>query len=147
MNEKVPQNVLVYGSNPVDWHAHKNGGGWVYKTSHVDATAYLHLTAIVYGNARVSGNARVYGDAWEFSPIYLQGSRHPLTLCSLTQIAIGCHVRKISYWLKRYKAIGRVEGYTPSQIAEYGKHIAYIAEYAETLQPKTKNPRKQKEVV
>ena len=81
----VPRNVLdcVYGSKPEDWHAHKNGGGWVYKTAHADETSYLHPTSIVYGDARV------YGDAWEASPLYIQGSRHALTLCSLTQIAVG----------------------------------------------------------
>ena len=99
----APENVLalVPGSNNNDWHQHSNGGGWVYKTAHVDETAYLNPTSIVsgdawvYGNARVSGdawvygNARVSGDAWEQSPLYIQGSKHSLTLCSLTQIAVG----------------------------------------------------------
>lgn len=45
---KVPQNVLdsVYGSKSEDWHQHSNGKGWVYKTAHVDESAYLHPTSI-----------------------------------------------------------------------------------------------------
>ncbi|MGA9668264.1 MAG: polymer-forming cytoskeletal protein [Terracidiphilus sp.] len=179
----VPQNVLdsVYGSTESDWHQHANGKGWVYKTSHVDESAYLHPTSIVYGNARVSGNARVYGrvygdarvsgdarvygrvygnarvsgnarvygrvygdarvsgdarvdgNAWETSPPYLQGSRHALTLCSRTHIAIGCHVHDISYWLEHFKAIGKVERYTEAQIEEYGRHLNYFAEIAKSL--------------
>lgn len=152
----IPQQVLDSVSNSVanDWHQHSNGKGWVYKTARVDATAYLHLSskvsgnALVFGNALVSGNARVsgdalvfgdarvFGDAWEFSPLYLQGSRHALTLCSLNQIAIGCHIHDIDHWLKRYKAIGKSEGYTEEQIAEYGDHITYIASVAKQLRTK-----------
>jgi len=138
---KVPQNVLdsVWGSTSSDWHQHDNGKGWVYKTAHVDATVYLHPTSIVYGDAqvsgnaqvygdaRVSGNARVYGDAWVFSPLYIQGTRHAVTLCSHKQIAIGCHVHDITEWQKKYRAIGKMEGYTPAQIKEYGAYIVLLA--------------------
>ena len=52
----IPQNVLdcVSGSTPEDWHQHKNGGGWVYKTASVDESAYVGPKAWVYGDARVS---------------------------------------------------------------------------------------------
>ena len=138
MTIKVPQNVLdsVWGSTAADWHQHNNGKGWVYKTAHVDESVYLHPTSIVYGNAWVYGNARVHGDAsvsgnaWVFSPLYIQGSRHAITLCSHTQIAIGCHVHDIAEWQKRYKAIGKMEGYTPAQIEEYGTYITLLAKAA-----------------
>ena len=138
---KVPENVLnvVYGSKPEDWKQHSNGDGWVYKTATVEESVYLHLTSIVYGNAQVSGdawvsgNAHVSGDAWEKSPLYIQGTRHSLTLCSHMQIAIGCHVHDISDWKKRYKAIGRSEGYTKEQIEEYGKYIELMAKASSRL--------------
>ena len=147
MTVKVPQNVLdvVYGSVASDWHQHPNGGGWVYKTAKVEESAYLHSTSVVsgnalvfgnarvYGDARVSGNARVSGDAWAQSPLYIQGSRHALTLCSHTQIAIGCHVHAIAEWKKTYKAVGKAEGYTPEQIAEYGEYIALFAKAAKRI--------------
>ena len=145
---KVPENVLasVYGSVPAEWRQHKNGGGWIYKTATVGESAYLHPTSIVYGNAWVYGNAQVYGnawvygdarvsgDAWEQSPLYIQGSRHALTLCSLTQIAVGCHVHDIPEWLKRFRVIGRSEGYTKEQIAEYGVYLKLLADTAKRLQ-------------
>ena len=129
MTVKVPQNVLdaVYGSTAADWHQHPNGRGWVYKTAKVEESAYLHPMLVVFGNARVLGYA------WTQSPPYIQGSRHALTLCSHTQIAVGCHVHTIAEWKKTYKAVGKAEGYTPEQIAEYGRHIAYIAKEAKIL--------------
>jgi hypothetical protein len=73
-----------------------------------------------------------------FSPIYIQGTRHALTLCSYKQIAIGCYVHDIKEWQKKYRAIGRAEHYTPQQITEYGKHIAHIAAIAKSLKLKAK---------
>ena len=98
-------------------------GGWIEKESNLDASS----------GAWVFGNAQVFGNAWTQSPLYIQGSRHALTLCSHTQIAIGCHVHTIAEWKKTYKAVGKAEGYTPEQIAEYGRHIAYIAKEAKIL--------------
>ena len=138
----VPKKVLysVFGSKPEDWKQHANGGGWVYKTAKVESTVYLHQTSIVFGNAQVSGDARVFGDAWEDSPLYIQGSRHALTLCSHTQIAVDCHVHDISKWLERYKAIGESEGYTKEQIAEYGIYLTLLADTAKRLQAKKTKP-------
>ena len=147
MATKVPQNVLdsVWGSVSADWRQHDNGKGWVYKTARVDPTVYLHPTSIVFGNAQVCGDARVYGNArvydnawvydndwvsgnaWVFSPLYIQGTRHAVTLCSHKQIAIGCHIHDITEWQKKYRAIGRMEGYTPAQIKEYGAYIVLLA--------------------
>ena len=138
MSDKVPQRVLdaVYESTAADWHQHGNGKGWVYKTAKVEELVYLHPTSIVFGNAQVCGNAlvfgdaRVFGDAWTTSPLYIQGSRHALTLCSHTQIAVGCHVHTIAEWQKKYKAIGKLERYTLAQITEYGEYISLVAKAA-----------------
>ena len=86
----------------------------------------------------MSGDAQVYGNAWVFSPLYIQGTKHALTLCSFTQIAIGCHVHDIPYWQEHYKAIGRSEGYTKEQIAEYGRHLVYLTREAKRLQKEVK---------
>jgi hypothetical protein len=92
----------------------------------------------------VYGDARVYGYAWVVSPPYIQGTRHALTLCSLTQIAVGCHVHDITEWLTQYKAIGKREGYTTEQVAEYGRHLAYLAAIAKRLQAAAKKAAKTK---
>jgi carbonic anhydrase/acetyltransferase-like protein (isoleucine patch superfamily) len=132
-NAQVYGNARVYGNAQVSGDARVSGNAWVYGNAQVYGNARVYGNAWVYGNAQVYGNARVYGNAWKFSIPYIQGSRHALTLCSLTQIAIGCHVHDITEWLKRYKAIGRSEGYTKDQITEYGEHIAHLAKIAERL--------------
>ena len=152
----VPDSVLasVYNSQHADWHQHENGKGWVYKTAHVDKTVYLHPSsivsdnarvsdnALVYGNAqvsgdaRVSGNAQVSGDARALSPLYIQGTRHAVTLCSHTQIAIGCHVHDIKDWQKHYRAIGKKNGYSKEQIAEYRAYINLCAKTAKQFAKK-----------
>jgi hypothetical protein len=56
-----------------------------------------------------------------------------LTLCSHTQIAVGCHVHDIADWLERYKVIGRSENYTKEQIDEYGVYLKLLADTAKRL--------------
>ena len=53
------------------------------------------------------------------------------------ELRIGCHHKPLAEWQQHYKAIGRVNGYTPAQIREYGAHITYIAWWAKHL-PKEK---------
>jgi hypothetical protein len=72
----------------------------------------------------------VYGNAWVFSPLYIQGTRHSITLCSFTEIAIGCHVHTISFWKKEYKKIGAEEGYSKVEIKEYFEYITLLANAA-----------------
>jgi carbonic anhydrase/acetyltransferase-like protein (isoleucine patch superfamily) len=129
-NARVSGNARVYGNAQVCGDAQVYGDAWV------SGNAQVYGNAWVSGNARMSGNARVSGNAWEDSPRYIQGSRHALRLCSLTQIAVGCHVHDITDWLKRYKVIGRSEGYTQEQVEEYGGHLHYLASIAAKLQAK-----------
>ena len=119
MKQQVPQKILNLVCNSVesDWHQHENGGGWIYKNAKVDSSAR------VSGDARVSGNAYVSGDAWEVSPLYIQGTKHSVTLSSFTTISIGCRDYDFSYWKKYYKAIGKLEGYTTKQTKEYFEYI------------------------
>lgn len=99
---------MIIHLKPEEQHQHKNGGGWIANTAHVDETSF------------VSGNAQVSGNAWVFNPLTIIGSVHSASLVSYTQIAIGCEVRDFTYWLKNYKTIGKENGYTPDQIKEYG---------------------------
>ena len=128
-------------------HQHKNGGGWVANTAKVEETAYIGPDALVfgdakvygdarvygdaqvYGNAQVSGDAQVYGDAWENSPLYIQGSRHSLTLASYTEIAIGCHLHTITFWEYNYQSIGEAEGYSEHEVEEYLGYIRLCEQY------------------
>ena len=49
----------------------------------------------------------------------ITGSRHGIVAMSTEQVQIGCHIKTLGEWCECYAAIGRAEGYTPEQIAEY----------------------------
>ena len=60
------------------------------------------------------------------------------------ELRIGCHHKPLAEWLKHYRAIGKVNGYTPAQITEYGAHLKYVAAWAKTIKwpKKAKVPAK-----
>src|SRR5690242_9528515 len=100
---------------PKGWHQHKNGGGLVQDTSLVEDSVYIS------SDARVYGNARVYGDTWESSPLYIQGSKHSVTNSAMNRITIGCIDLSFEEWKEKFQKIGKENGYTDSEIMEYGK--------------------------
>ena len=61
-----------------------------------------------------------------------------MTLCSFTEIAIGCEVHSIVDWKKNYKTIGAKAGYTKTEIKEYGEYIAMLAKAARRFQKASK---------
>ena len=61
------------------------------------------------------------------SPLCLQGSVHPLTSVSHSDIRVGCLTHPAEWWLKYYKNVGCAYGYTDEQIEEYGRHLQYMA--------------------
>jgi hypothetical protein len=99
------------------------GNACVSGTARVYGNASVSDTACVSGNACVSGTARVSGGKWEKSPLYIQGTRHALTNSKPGFLSIGCHEHEFKYWKTHYKMIGKSEGYTPTQITEYGIYI------------------------
>ena len=126
-NALVYDDAQVYGKAQVSGNAQVHGDARVAGNAQVSGDARVSGNAQVYGDAWVYGKAQVSGDAWVFSPLYIQGTRHAVTLCSHKQIAIGCHIHDITEWQKKYRAIGRMEGYTPAQIKEYGAYIVLLA--------------------
>ena len=116
------------GATEDTWHRHTNGGGWVKNTAIVHDSAWVSDNACMSGDARVSGNACVSGDAWEWSPLYIQGSMHCLCQPTLQTIKIGCVEMPLAEWLKTYEAVGVTHGYTSEQIAEYGLYLRVCAD-------------------
>ena len=131
--------VIFPSATEATWHQHNNGGGWVENTTEVAESAFIAETAQVYGDARVYGDAwvygdaqvysdaQVYGDAWAQSPLYIQGTKHRLCMCSQTLLAIGCIEKPIVEWLETYGEVGRVEGYSSEQVEEYFDYIQLFA--------------------
>ena len=85
----------------------------------------------MYGDAQVYGAAQVYGDAWDSSPLYIQGSVHPITVSSHTEVLIGCKKHTIGWWVDHYAEVGKGEGYTEAQIVEYGALLAAVKVWME----------------
>jgi len=129
-------NALVSGNAQVSGDALVSGNALVSGDARVYGDALVSGNALVSGDALVSGKALVYGDARALSPLYIQGTRHAVTLCSHTQIAIGCHVYDIKDWQKHYRAIGKKNGYSKEQIAEYRAYINLCAKTAKQFAKK-----------
>jgi NDP-sugar pyrophosphorylase family protein len=128
-----PDSIVGCGAS-IGYHAVVGRGATIGNFTAVGNFAIIGHGAAIGKEATV-GNYATIGDhtSWDTNPPQIQGSRHIATLSSLTQIAIGCQVHIITYWLKRYKAILRAERYTKEQIDEYGYHIAYLANIAARL--------------
>lgn len=133
-----------------EWHQHLNGNGWVYETASVEESAYVGPDAQIYDNAQIFENARIYGSAqiygdawisdnaqisigeitdgeWTRTPLFIAGSKHGLSHTAPGMIKIGCHILSITEWQDQYKAIGRLEKYTDSEIEEYARYIELFA--------------------
>ena len=59
----------------------------------------------------------------------LAGSRHAIWCLDEENVSIGCMRRTLAWWEEHHEGVGRAEGYTPAQIAEYGRHISYCREW------------------
>ena len=105
-------------------------GGWIEKESNLDQSgaAWVSGDARVSGAAMVSGEARVSGAAHEKSPLYIQGTRHAITVNSAELVQIGCHGYPLSIWLKSFRAVGKKEGYSDAEFEEYGVYLRIISE-------------------
>ena len=125
-NARVYDKARVFGNAQVSGDAQVCGDARVYGNVQVyDGNARVYDKARVFGNAQVSGDAQVSGGAWETSPLYIQGTRHALTNSSYGFLNIGCIKLSFSEWKKKYRAVGKQQGYTVEQIKEYGTIIAF----------------------
>jgi len=43
------------------------------------------------------------------------------------KISIGCMTETVEWWREHYAAVGRKEGYTDAETAEYGAWIEFVA--------------------
>ena len=143
-NAMVYGNALVYGNAMVSGNARVSGYAMVYGNAEVygnagvsgnarvsgDAEVYGY--ALVYGDAMVSGNAGVYGDAdvsgdaWDKTPPLFHGTKHSISESKKGFLKIGCMELSFSEWKKKYKEIGKKQGYSENEIEEYGIIIMAI---------------------
>ena len=99
-------------------------GGFVESDKNLDQSG----NAWVGGNAWVYGNALVSGGKHICPPLYIQGSKHAITVNTVDIVNIGCKSMPISDWVKHYRAVGKLEHYNKKQVDEYGKYLMLIAD-------------------
>ena len=59
--------------------------------------------------------------------VVIEGSRNSVSLAGDHKLTIGCQVHTIKSWLEHYRSIGKANGYTDAQIAEYKRYIDIFA--------------------
>ena len=99
------------------------------------------------GGADLSGANLSGAYLGDLKILQVGGSVHFIVALSTpdgVELRIGCHHKPLAEWLKHYRAIGKVNGYTPAQITEYGAHLKYVAAWAKTIKwpKKAKVPAK-----
>ena len=57
------------------------------------------------------------------------GSRHAIVCVDSETISVGCLRNTLAWWVKNYRVVGEQQGYSPSAIEEYGRHLEYAAEW------------------
>ena len=108
-------------------------GGWIEGEKNLSHEGYAWVSgdAEVYGNAWVYGNAEVYGNA------RVSRAKHTSNVWTMTlgkhtitvdgdYLNIGCESHTIKQWLKNFRKIGEMEGYSPEEIERYGDAITMI---------------------
>jgi len=123
---RVYDNARVYGNAQVYGDAKVYGDALVYGSALVYDNAHVYGEAWVCGKAHVYGKAALIGGNWTKTPIAVFASKAEVYHCDTNQIRIGCRVLTFNQWLKRYKEIGKENGYTDEQIKEYKLIIDFI---------------------
>jgi hypothetical protein len=115
-NAVVSENALVYGDVCVSGNAKIFGD------------AFVTGSAVLTGNAEVFGDARIWGDTWSSSPICIKGSRDFICSSTHTLISIGCVTYPKDEWLSKIVEVGRIHGYSDTEIEEYIKLMTQAIE-------------------
>ena len=58
------------------------------------------------------------------TPLQILGTKHAVLVRKPGILQIGCMEHPVAWWLEHYKAVGRSEGYSSKQVAEYRGYIA-----------------------
>ena len=131
----VSGSARVSGDAWVSGNAHVSGSARVSGYAHVSGNARVSGYAHVYGSAHVYGNAHVSGDAWVLAPICFTGTKHTIGVCASGIVRVGCHQMPIKEWLSKYESVGKSEGYSDAEIAEYKMYLDFISQWIQTVQP------------
>lgn len=99
------------------------GDSQAFGCSNASGGSRMFGSARLYGNARLCGHAKLRDGDWSVSPLYIQGTMHPVWMESPTDLAIGCWVYGLAEWLAKWDKLKAFTGYTPEQIDEYRLYL------------------------
>lgn len=130
-NSRASGNSRIFGESRIRDRAWVTDKAWVFDgsfvygdsrafgCSNVSGSSRLFGNARLCGNATLSGNARLRDGDWFVSPLYIQGTVHPVWMETPTDLAIGCWVYGLAEWLAKWDKLKTLTEYTPEEIAEY----------------------------
>lgn len=80
----------------------------------------------------VMHGGEMWGGVIEVSMLQIQGTRHfcyasPTKTGESIWLGIGCEFHPIEWWIENFESVGKSEGYTTEQIAEYKLYIDLFA--------------------
>lgn len=88
-----------------------------------------NLREAILREADLSGvrwNSAILTNA-EGAPWHFGLGRH-VAIVHEGQISIGCMTEPLEWWLAHYEAVGKTQGYSAAEIAEYGAWIQFVAD-------------------
>ena len=127
-NARVLGNASVSDDASVCGEAILSDNAVVCGDAHVSGDAIVSGDAFVCGDARISGDARVYdkacvyGGDWYKSPLYIQGTRWAVVMCTDKLLKIGCEEHTLEDWRQNYLEIARAN-HAEDIAAEYKLYI------------------------
>jgi carbonic anhydrase/acetyltransferase-like protein (isoleucine patch superfamily) len=102
----------------------------------IGAGAWIGDGAKIGPYATICEGAKVNADTdYAASPLYIVGTRHPVCEVAPGVLAVGCEEHSIADWLAWAESIGRRNGYTPAQIAEYTAYFELAAKLQALITP------------
>jgi len=92
---------------------------------------------VTLGNEVTLGYGVTLGDdqkKFVWSPLQIQGSKHLVYVAGPNIIGVGCIRNTAAWWNEHYKAVGRKDGYTDGQVAEYRQWLDIAIAHQKTLE-------------
>ena len=130
MNLSHDGTCWVFNSARVSGDARVSDSARVSGDAEVSDSAWVYGSAQIFDSARVSGNARVFGIFKTGNcPVYV-GTKHNVSYSGIINdehyISIGCITKSLQDWKNNYRKIGNENGYSESEIDEYGYYLSII---------------------
>ena len=128
-DSRASGNSRIFGESRIRDRAWVTDGSFVYDDSQAFGCSNVSGSSRLFGNARLCGNATLSGNArlrdgdWFVSPLYIQGTVHPVWMETPTDLAIGCWVYGLAEWLAKWDKLKTLTEYTPEQIDEYRLYL------------------------